>query len=121
LVIRNWRDVTPVVGHQSKLIWSLFRAKSAEGLSEDEGVLEGFSGLTVHRLQGGLEGDYHDHEATEQVYYFLSGKGKMKIDGEMYEVREGDAVHIPPKVKHQIFNDGDDWIEHLIISGVVES
>ena len=36
MVIRNWRDVTPVVGHQSKLIWSLFRAKSAEGLSEDE-------------------------------------------------------------------------------------
>ena len=44
----------------------------------------------------------------------------MKVDGEMYEVREGDAVHIPPRVKHQIFNDGDDWIEHLIISAQVE-
>lgn len=121
MVIRNWRDVTPVVGHQSKLIWSLLRAKSGKNCTENEGVLQGFSGLTVHRLQGGLQGDYHEHEATEQVYYFLSGTGKMKIDGEMFAVRDGDAVHIPPKIKHQIVNDGDDWIEHLIISAVVES
>ena len=120
MVIRNWRDVMPTVGHNAKLIWSIFRTKHAEGLSADEAVLEGFSGLTMHRLQGGLEGDYHEHENVEQVYYFLSGTGRMKIDGEMYAVREGDAVHIPPKVKHQIFNEGDDWIEHLIISAVVE-
>ena len=119
MVIRNWRNTTPVVGHQSKLIWSIFRAQSAEGLSADEAVLEGFSGLTLHRLQGGLEGDYHEHEATEQVYYFLSGQGRMKIDGELYEVREGDAVHIPPKVKHQLCNPTDDWVEHLIISAQV--
>lgn len=119
MVIRNWRDVTPVVGHDTKIIWSLFRAKGREGVGEKEGVLEGFSGLTVHRLQGGSEGDYHAHDTIEQVYYFLGGKGRMKIDEEMYEVREGDAVHIPPQVKHQIFNDGDDWIEHLIISAQV--
>ena len=119
MVIRNWRNVTPVVGHESKLIWSIFRAQSAEGLDENEAVLLGFSGLTLHRLQGGLDGDYHEHEATEQVYYFLSGQGRMKIDGEIYEVREGDAVHIPPKVKHQLSNPGDDWVEHLIISAQV--
>jgi len=119
LVIRNWRDVTPVVGHQSKLIWSIFRAQRTEGLDEHEAVLEGFSGLTLHRLQGGLEGDYHAHAATEQVYYFLSGHGQMNIDGAMYDVRAGDAVHIPPKVKHQLCNLGDDWIEHLIISAEV--
>ena len=119
LVIRNWRNVTPVVGHESKLIWSIFRAQSAEGREENEAVLLGFSGLTLHRLQGGLDGDYHEHEATEQVYYFLSGTGRMKIDGEIYEVREGDAVHIPPRVKHQLSNPGDDWVEHLIISAQV--
>ena len=119
MVIRNWRNATPVVGHQSKLIWSIFRAQSAEGLSADEAVLEGFSGLTLHRLQGGLEGDYHEHEATEQVYYFLSGEGRMKIDGALYEVRAGDAVHIPPQVKHQLCNPTDDWVEHLIISAQV--
>ena len=81
MVIRNWRNVTPVVGHESKLIWSIFRAQSAEGRDENEAVLLGFSGLTLHRLQGGLDGDYHEHEATEQVYYFLSGQGQMKIDG----------------------------------------
>ena len=57
MVIRNWRDVTPVVGHDTKIIWSIFRAKGREGVGEKEGVLEGVSGLPVPRLQGGLAGD----------------------------------------------------------------
>ena len=61
--------------------------------------LLGMVGFTIHRMQGGRAGDYHDHEDLEQVYYFTSGRGKMKLDDEIYEVRDGDAVHIPPKVK----------------------
>jgi hypothetical protein len=29
-------------------------------------------------------------------------------------------VHLPPKVKHQLINDGEEDIEHLIISAIVE-
>jgi len=119
MVIRNWRDAVPTVGHDAKLIWSIFRARGTEGLSYEQAPLEGMVSLTLHRLQGGTEGDYHEHEDKEQVYYFLQGKGKMKIGGEVYKVREGDAVHIPPKTKHQLSNDDEDWIEHLIVSTAV--
>ena len=120
MVIRNWRDVTPYVGHETKLIWPIYRSKGAEGKSYEEAPLEGITSLTLHRLQGGMEGDYHEHENKEQIYYFISGKGKMRIDDEIYEVTAGDAVHLPPRVKHGVINDSEDDIEYLNITGIVE-
>ena len=55
----------------------------------------------------------------EQIYYFLRRWGKMKIEVQIHEVREGDAVHLPPETRHQSINDGDDWIEHLIVNAKV--
>ena len=121
MVIRNWRQATPYVGHDTKVIWPIYRAKGSADRTPEEAPLEGLSGFTLHRLQEGLEGDYHDHDNKEQIYYFLRGRGKMKIDDEIFEVREGDAVHLPPKTRHQVINDGDDWIEHLIISATVDA
>ncbi len=43
----------------------------------------------------------------------------MKIDDKLYDVVEGDAIYIPPKAKHQLINDSDEWIEHLIITAEV--
>ena len=44
----------------------------------------------------------------------------MKIDGTVYEVKEGDAVYIPVNTYDQLTNDSSDWIEHLIINGKTE-
>ncbi len=118
-VVRSWKDVTPYVGHESAIIWSIFREKGAEGLSADEAPLEGFFSLTHHAMQGRKSGDYHLHEDMEQVYYITAGRGKMKIDDAIYEVAKGDAVHVPPMSRHQLINDGEEWIEHLIISARV--
>ncbi len=119
MVIRNWKEATPYVGHETAIIWPIFVAKGAQGLTAEEAPLLGATGFTLHRMQSGMEGDYHDHQDREQIYYFTSGKGKMKIDDEIHPVREGDAVHLPPKTMHQLINDSDDWIEHLIVTAVV--
>ena len=118
MVIRSWRDAKPGVGHDMKIIWSIFRARGS-GADPAEGCLLAMSGLTLHRLQPGAEGDDHDHADKEQVYYFTAGRGKMKIDGRIHEVRAGDAVHLPPHCRHQMINDSDDWVEHLIITAPV--
>lgn len=118
MVIRSWRDAKPGVGHDMKIIWSIFRARGS-GDDPAEGCLLGMSGLTLHRLQPGAEGDYHDHADKEQVYYFTAGRGKMRIDDALHAVRAGDAVHLPPKCRHQMINDSDDWVEHLIITAPV--
>ena len=120
MVIRNWKAVTPYVGHETAIIWPIFRGKGAAELSPEQAPLLGTTGFTLHAMQGGMSGDYHDHADVEQIYYFTQGQGKMKIDDEIYAVKEGDAVHLPPKTKHQLINDSDDWIQHLIISAKVE-
>lgn len=120
MVIRNWKDVTPCVGHESAIIWPIFRGEGSPDKSREEAPLQGMSGFTLHMMQAGKSGDYHAHENTEQIYYFTNGRGKMKIDNEIYDVKEGDAVHLPPQTKHQLINDSEDWIEHILVSALVE-
>ena len=120
MVIRNWKDAMPYVGHETALIWPIFRQKGSEGLSEEEAPMLSASGFTLHMMQGGKSGDYHMHEDKEQIYYFLRGEGKMKIDDEIYPVKSGDAVHLPPHAYHQLINDSEDWIEHILVTVPVE-
>ncbi len=117
--VRNWRQVTPYVDHESAIIWPIFRGRGHEGVPPEAAALLDMVGFTIHRMQGGRSGDYHEHEDKEQVYYFTEGRGRMKLDGKFYDVREGDAVHIPPRVKHQLINDSDDWITHLLVTAPV--
>jgi mannose-6-phosphate isomerase-like protein (cupin superfamily) len=116
MVIRNWKQVTPYVGHETAVIWPIFRNRSTPDLGPEEAPLISARGFTRHMMQGGQVGDYHDHENVEQIYYFIEGSGKMKIDDVLYPVKAGDSVHLPPRVKHQLINDTEEWIEHLIVS-----
>ncbi|WP_456475034.1 cupin domain-containing protein [Candidatus Pyrohabitans sp.] len=54
----------------------------------------------------------HFHRKSEEVYYILSGRGEMHIDGEKAAVRVGDVVHIPAGARHYVVNTGK---EELII------
>jgi mannose-6-phosphate isomerase-like protein (cupin superfamily) len=49
----------------------------------------------------------HYHPKSEEIYYILSGAGRMKIDGEMREVGPLDAIAIPPNARHKLWNIGD--------------
>ena len=118
-VIRNWKDVVPYIGHDFAIIWPIFRSVGWPDKTADEAPLLGMDGFTLHRMQGGQAGDYHDHASKEQVYYIIRGSGQMKLDGEVFDVTEGDAIHIPAKVMHQFINNSDDWCEHLLITADV--
>ena len=48
----------------------------------------------------------HFHPKTEEIYFITAGQGRMKIEDETREVREGDAIAIPPGKKHKIWNTG---------------
>jgi len=121
MVIRNWRDQVPYVGHKSKIIWTLFtRAGSKDPDVPEQACLLSLGSLTRHVVQGRITTDYHAHENKEQVYYFVSGKGKMRIDDEEYLVTAGDAMHLPPQVRHQVVNDTEDDLEYLNITALME-
>ncbi len=38
---------------------------------------------------------YCTNKVSSHIYYVLEGNGKFKIDGELYDVEEGDIIEIP--------------------------
>ncbi len=118
--IRNWREGTPHPSHGGALLWPLLTRKGSEGKSPEEAPLEGIVNFTYRAFQAGMHEGYHSHTEKEQVYYIAKGRGKMKLDDKVYDVREGDAIHMQPYCMHQLINDSDEWLVHLNISAAVE-
>lgn len=48
----------------------------------------------------------HYHPNTEEIYFITAGSGRIRIESEEQEVRPGDAVAIPPGLKHKLWNTG---------------
>lgn len=69
--------------------------------------------LAEARLPVGGATDPHYHPKTEEIYYILSGTGKMQIAADVTEVGPGDAIAIPPGAPHQITNTGDETLVFL--------
>jgi mannose-6-phosphate isomerase-like protein (cupin superfamily) len=48
----------------------------------------------------------HYHRVSEEIYFFLSGAGTMRLGDDEAPVRGGDCVVIPPGAVHRLFNPG---------------
>ncbi len=69
--------------------------------------------LAEARLKPGQKTTPHYHPQTEEIYYILSGKGRMDLADEQRDVGIGDAIAIPPGVTHQIANTGQEMLVFL--------
>ncbi len=49
----------------------------------------------------------HYHPRSEELYYFVSGTGTMRLGGDESEVGPGDCVVITPGTPHKLFNRGE--------------
>jgi mannose-6-phosphate isomerase-like protein (cupin superfamily) len=55
------------------------------------------SALSYQRVPPGYRFPYgHTHKRQEEVYVVVRGSGRMKLDGEIVELGEWDAVRVPP-------------------------
>ncbi len=117
IVVRNWRDQEPYVGHISAVVWTLYQSHDKDETSPpDVNRLHGINSFVKHGLQGHQHSDHHQHADIEQMYFVLRGRGQLTIGDDKVDVRDGTAVYMPVNVPHQAFNDGDGWMEHLIVS-----
>ena len=48
----------------------------------------------------------HRHPATEEIYYILSGAGRIQVGDATRDVAPLDAILIPPGARHAIANTG---------------
>lgn len=69
--------------------------------------------LAEARVEPGRTTDAHFHPQTEEIYYVLTGVGRIRIGDESRDVKPGDAIAIPPGAVHQITNIGADTLVFL--------
>jgi mannose-6-phosphate isomerase-like protein (cupin superfamily) len=51
----------------------------------------------------------HLHHASEEIYYFIAGHGRMRLGDDEHDVNAGDCVVIAPGTRHKLWAaaDGD--------------
>ena len=82
--------------------WPLLRSDSLSVIQE--------------RMPPGTAEQLHYHERAQQVFYILSGTATFEVEGASKTVLAGQSIHIQPKSKHRILNNGDDDLHFLVIS-----
>ena len=72
------------------------------------------SGLSFQRIPPGYRFPYgHTHHTQEEVYVVVRGSGRMKIDDEIVEITERDAVRVAPGAWRG-YEAGPDGLELLV-------
>jgi mannose-6-phosphate isomerase-like protein (cupin superfamily) len=63
--------------------------------------------LAEATLEPGGETAEHYHPQAEEIYYFVSGRGEMRLgEDDVAEIAAGDCVVIPPGTPHKLWNTG---------------
>ena len=69
--------------------------------------------LAEARVPVGSSTQEHYHPKTEEIYYITAGIGRMDIEGDIRDVKPGDAIAIPPGKKHKLWNTGEETLSLL--------
>ena len=72
-------------------------------------------GYTVIYPTGKTTG--HAHADMEEVYYFLTGKGKMAVGDDEYDIQAGDALYVPFGEYHVTYNTGNQPLAMVWVTG----
>jgi mannose-6-phosphate isomerase-like protein (cupin superfamily) len=69
--------------------------------------------LAEARLAPGMSTQEHYHVMTEEIYSITHGVGRIRINGEVRDVTQGDAIAILPGQRHKFWNTGADVLRLL--------
>jgi mannose-6-phosphate isomerase-like protein (cupin superfamily) len=61
----------------------------------------------------GGETEEHYHAVTEEIYFFTSGSGRLRLGDDESDVSAGDTVVIPPGSRHKLWNAGAEPLKLL--------
>ena len=61
----------------------------------------------------------HYHAKTEEIYYIMSGSGKMVIDGKTFSVKKGHSILVPKGARHELANTGRGKLVYICVDSPV--
>jgi mannose-6-phosphate isomerase-like protein (cupin superfamily) len=74
------------------------------------------SGLSYQRVPPDVRFPFgHTHREQEEIYVVVRGSGRMKLDDEIVEVEEWDAVRVPPGTWRG-YEAGPEGLEILVVA-----
>jgi len=62
----------------------------------------------------------HSHDDMEEVYFIISGRGKMVVGNDEFPIQTGDAFYVPFGEFHTAYNTGIEPLKVLWVTGRVE-
>lgn len=68
----------------------------------------------------GLEGPPHSHDAKEQIFFVIRGRGVVVIGGARYPVEPGSLLYVPPRVVHQTLVTGESPLSYLLFNAFLD-
>ena len=107
--IKNLKDVEDMAASQG--FGEVQEARFANGDLDAEQI-----GISLQKVKPGKRHAFaHRHKEAEEVYVVISGSGRVKLDDEVKEVGELDAIRVAPSVT-RAFEAGDEGLELLAFS-----
>src|SRR4030042_1592913 len=85
----------PFIARDGALIYELFRRSRFK--------IKNFS-IATGFLKPSQKAIPHYHKISEEIYYVLSGRGKVRVGGHIGKIKQGNAVYVPPKTIHALEN-----------------
>lgn len=65
-------------------------------------------------LQPGQKAFEHWHKKSEEAYYVVSGRGRVRVGDEVMNISTGDAIHIPIGALHALENTSQTEQMHIL-------
>ena len=66
-------------------------------------------GLTI--IDPSSQSNPHRHEEAEEVFYVISGEGRIRVGESVFDVFPGSCVFAPPNQEHQLINTGSEILK----------
>lgn len=67
-------------------------------------------------LPPGTHARAHAHDRSRQFFYVLRGVATMMLGPRALDIPAGSGLEVPPRVRHQLRNDGEEDLEVLVVS-----
>ena len=102
--IKNLSDMVPFITKDGSEIRELLAYRNSAIRNQS---------LAEARIPAGGSTQEHYHPKAEEIYFITTGTGRMRIEGETREVKPGDAIAIPPGLRHKLWNTGPETLRLL--------
>jgi len=96
----------PFLARDGALIFELFR---------DTGISLKNMSMAVGYLAPGQKAIPHWHRFSEEIYYVISGEGKVRIGGIIENIKSGDAIYVPLGAIHALENTDSETMKIMAI------